>query len=193
MQRIKPVEKEQYMTPRWAAGLCVNYVLPHTPARTFVDPFAGTGVFADALAAGGCSTVITNDIDPKFDCTYTADAFHLEFRGVPVMTNPPFSFAARYIEFTLNVLRVPELHLLLPLSFLGSARRRALFERHPPHLALISPRISYEYEQPDGTWAPSINGRPSRANGDSALYSWCSYLEPHRFDFLRRSEIGTQT
>lgn len=172
------------MTPVWAARACAEYVLSKTLSRTFIDPFAGTGRFADALSAAGAETVITNDIDEQFDCNYHVDAFELQFNGVPIMTNPSFSKAARYIEHTIKT--ASELHLLLPLSFLGSAKRRGLFDRHPPHVALVSPRISYEYLQPDGTIAPVLpSGSPSRANGDSALYSWCDYLQPHTYDFIR--------
>jgi len=113
-----------------------------------LDPCVGLGAFADAvkLACPNC-TVVAIDNDPDV----SAD-IHKDFIQVPVnatfdlvVSNPPFSLGQEFVERAIAFLK-PEgtLCFLMLLQFLGSSKRKKLFDRYPvASVDVIRPRPSF--------------------------------------------------
>lgn len=109
-----------------------------------LEPAAGDYRMASDIEGAGYS-VQASDIAPRDDRVAQGDFFAMtETRASTVITNPPFSLAQRFIEHSLDTLKVQGLALLLKSTFWHAARRSALFERHPPsHICALTWRPDF--------------------------------------------------
>jgi len=115
-------------------------VFPWLPKGKVWECAAGDGSMSDVLAERG--GVHSSDLTPR-----RADVVRADFLQSPlpkgcrsVVTNPPFSLALEFIEHGLE-LGVP-CAFLLPVNYLGSAKRLRLFtERPPSDVVVVSNRM----------------------------------------------------
>lgn len=109
-----------------------------------------------------------------------------------IVTNPPYSIAAEFVEHAVNL--SPHVFLLLRLGFLGAQKRRGWFQLHEPALFVLSERPSFaksvsckddshgpdrcrwkalipaEAETPKA--CPTCGGKVKVTNSDSSEYAW---------------------
>lgn len=136
-------EKDFYPTPQWATDVLLQYTQPH---GFILEPCAGNGAISDVLARK-CS-VVTNDIDPKHNTTYTEDVSDTEgWTRLPradwVITNPPFSDSYEIARLSYEHAKWGSA-MLLRLTFLEPCLRRASWlQKRPPSKIIVLPRISF--------------------------------------------------
>lgn len=96
------------------------------------EPAAGEGHMARALWNEGFEVVATDLEDYDFSGMGGLDFLAFDKPLAPsIITNPPFSLAAEFIEHAKR-LGVSHFAFLLKSDFWCAERRRALFERRPP-------------------------------------------------------------
>lgn len=134
-----------YPTPDWATDELLKHVSVYGEV---VECCAGNGDISKALLRhAAISVVIENDIDPSRHTLFKFDAAGAWPEGFGlrdwVVTNPPFSDAARIVERAYNHSRIGSA-MLLRLSFLEPVENRgAWLNQHPPTTLIVLPRISF--------------------------------------------------
>lgn len=158
-------------------------LLPHLPNRgSVLEPCCGDGAIAKVVQASGRFTkVFASDLHDRgyapggvdfrsYDPEVLADY------GIAVVTNPPFTLAAEFIEHYCAQTKRPWVALLLKGSFWHAASRADLFVRTAP--ACVMPL----------TWRPNMD--PSRGKSSLMEFAWtlwapwrvqeCAYKLLHR-------------
>lgn len=109
------------------------------------EPACGEGAICDVLAENGLSFIGTDLVDRDYlGHEHTMDFLETNVRLAPgIITNPPFSLAAKFIHHA-HHLGVDYMALLLKSTFWHAERRRRLFE-------LWTPRRIYAM-----TWRPDF-------------------------------------
>lgn len=153
-------ERDFYPTPVWATVSFLKHpaVFEALESRPFLfaDPCCGDGAIADAIVAlrrkyGGTQKheVCLSDIEPGARAVERYGAHVENFLGDIVttdvvdicLTNPPFSWSLEFVQRATQV--YPVTAMLLPLSFLESAKRAAWLRAHPPTLYVHPNRIDF--------------------------------------------------
>lgn len=129
--------KDFYPTPRAAFESLIPELGP-LKHLMFWEPACGDRRLIRILKEKGF-TAKGNDLHFGYD--FLAD----DRRHQVILTNPPFSKAA---EFVLHALQVSDtVIMLLPLGFLASQRRAAMFKADPLHsLYVLSKRPSFTFD-----------------------------------------------
>ena len=165
-----------YPTPPDVTFVLLNF-LDLKPC-TIWEPACGDGAMSEVLKYAG-HNVLSSDL--RYDSGYGmggADFLKAESDGSVdwVITNPPFSMAAQFIEKALSV--TPNVAMLLKSQFWHAKKRQPLFEKHPP--AWILPL----------TWRPSFleKERGSSPLMDVIWVVWTKDATETRFKPLLRPE-----
>lgn len=124
---------DYYPTPDW----CVKAIakkISWCEVRTVGEPCVGDGA------------ILRNIPKLQFFTTDIAEGTDYLKYGLPkvdlILTNPPYNFAREFLERSLIEARC--VVYLLRINFLGSAKRKELFQKHQPtHLYVLSERPSF--------------------------------------------------
>lgn len=147
---------DRYYTPDALASALVA-LLPIAPGARVLEPHAGGGAFVRALEARG-ARVVPADLDEAAGWgpsrCFLRDLPAIERPGW-IVGNPPYRDAEAHIRRALDVTG-QHVAFLLRLAILESAKRRPLWEDHPPRRVWV------------------LSSRPSFTGGgtDSAAYGW---------------------
>lgn len=175
---------DRWYTPQDAANAVVRHVaglgraLGSSP--TVIVPGCGGGAFLRAIDTvwPSRSDVWACDPDPAAHPDSATARWQDVAGAVPrhaiVITNPPFSEAAEFVDVAFDVALAAEVHLLLPFSFRGGGGRLALWRRLSV-IGLMHPRITYGGPARDAKIAAAEAAGKKFAdssNGDSAVFSW---------------------
>lgn len=129
-----------YPTPSWCFE---NLELDWTKFNTAHEPCKGDGRLYQWLLNKGIKTTyteITEDLD-YFDWEGTSDL---------IITNPPFSLAQEFIDYSISKSKVTI--MLLRLNFLGSIKRYEWWSNSPPTaIHVLSKRPSFTGSGTDAT------------------------------------------
>lgn len=110
-------ERDLYMTPKSAFDL----MLPYLPRDKVIwEPACGDGRIVNWIKEAG-GDAVGNDLAYGYD--FLTDTRNHDF----ILTNPPFSLAAEFVDHALKL--APEVMMLLPLNFAGSQKRHRWFRR----------------------------------------------------------------
>lgn len=108
-----------------------------------------------------------------------------------IVTNPPFSLAFEFCQHAVNVAQ--EVFFLLPLSFLGSGKRKEWFRAHEPaRLLVLTERPSFVRNVKcgkhfrvvlplEGPWprvCPKCGKRTTMTDTDAMEYAWFNWVAP---------------
>jgi hypothetical protein len=116
---------DSYSTPPWV----VEALIPHLGTKLHIwEPAAGNGNVARALADAGC-VVEASDISEGRDFLKTPTIFNCD----AIVTNPPYSLAAEFIEHAVKVMQpcMGKVAMLLRTDFDHAISRRHLFAHCP--------------------------------------------------------------
>lgn len=142
-----------YITPDWVTLALIDHLnLPkHEPIW---EPSAGTGAIVQALQTAGYINVKATDISGGFDFLKDQSTWLVK----NILTNPPFTRAAAFIERGLKLITPGGLlALLLRIDFDSAVTRRHLFSQCPMWAEkLILTRRPKWFDGP-GTKSPSDN------------------------------------
>lgn len=190
--------RDFFATPTWCTRAIVR-ALGNSVDRSkwWLEPACGDGAIDRVLQEEfGISKVVATDIAPgsryagQFDYVHTFDYLRDERprlvsgRFEVAITNPPYSLA---FDFTVRmVLDARVAVALLPLSFLGSRKRKSWLQAHPPNLFVLSERPSFAvsvkckecgYSEQSAPEAAALThcgcgARMSRTTTDASEYAW---------------------
>lgn len=189
--------RDFYATPSWCTRAIVR-ALGDSVNRSawWLEPACGDGAIEKVLSEEfGISKVIATDIAPgpryagQFDYVHRLDYTNTEHRVLGVsfevaITNPPYSLAFEFVARMVLDARVAV--ALLPLSFLGSRKRKSWLQAHPPNLFVLSERPSFAvsvkckecgYSEQSAPEAAALThcgcgARMSRTTTDASEYAW---------------------
>lgn len=152
-------ERDFYPTPVWATLSFLRHpnVFDHMSDRSylFTDPCCGDGAIADALSAlrkkyyAPGHHIYLADIEPgpraveRYGArieNFLGDSARIDVTDV-CLTNPPFTYALEFVQRAVSLF--PLTAMLLPLSFLESAKRASWLRAHPPTLYVHPSRIDF--------------------------------------------------
>ena len=147
-----------------------------------LEPCAGEGAMVTTLNLHPFITsVIASDIDPEYGWDHTEDAAHPDtwyYRkdtGISwLITNPPFNQAAEILDVAWNA-GIPNIAMLLRLSFLEPTTGRGSFRGRKRLLAKLNSHLSYLI--PFGSTRPSFTGD---GNTDSVTTAWFCWQQSNR-------------
>lgn len=187
--------RDFYATPAWCTRAIVKALGDSVDrSKWWLEPACGDGAIEKVLSEEfGISKVVATDIAPgpryagQFDYCHELD--YIE--GKPshnyfdvAITNPPYSLAFDFVARMVLDARVAV--ALLPLSFLGSRKRRSWLQAHPPNLFVLSGRPSFAvsvkckecgYSEQSAPEAVALThcgcgARMSRTTTDASEYAW---------------------
>ena len=142
----KRVERDAYNTPTEA----VEALIPHLvldPTWWMLEPCVGSGNILRAFQPYVGVVEVCEIAEPYSIDFLTYDAGR---RYDLIVTNPPFSLAQEFVTKALELANC--VIMLLPLSFLGSQRRRDWWRQHPPTaIFILSKRPSFTGKGTDAT------------------------------------------
>lgn len=100
------------------------------------EPACGGGHISEYLINYGGFNVRSTDIVYRGYIWQTATLdflTHEEFNLLDIITNPPYKYAAEFVEHALDI-SAPgvKVAMFLKLTFLEGAKRKALFDKYPP-------------------------------------------------------------
>jgi hypothetical protein len=193
--------------------------MPHVDrTKWWLEPACGNGAIERLLVEEfGISKVIATDIAPGpryaggfeyvHERDYLSEKYAVDADGIAVtfmryevaITNPPYSLAFEFVQRMTQDARVAV--ALLPLTFLGSAKRQKWLREHPPNLYVLSdrpsfcnsfkcaqgrtPHTSFNLNGPDGcgwseqlppdqgvTACPDCGGKVRKSSTDAIDYFW---------------------
>lgn len=101
---------------------------------TVLEPAVGMGHIADVLKSHNINVVSGDLVDRGYPETHVVNFFDVEnIEEDDIITNPPYSFAAEFVEHSMNLLKDDRYCImLLKIQFLEGQKRRKLFEKYPP-------------------------------------------------------------
>lgn len=153
----KRIINDFFETPLWVTEILLNnYTVMNT--STVLEPAVGKGKIANVLKEHGLNPVGI-DINPEFKPDIVADFLNWEpdKKYWNIITNPPFMYAAEYINKCLSLTADGgTFALLLRLNYLESQKRYNLWKHSPPTRIIV------------------LSERPAfTSNGtDSCAYAW---------------------
>lgn len=129
--------KDYYPTP-WEAIEPLIPELQPLKHKMFWEPACGDRRLVRWLKGKGFS-IRGNDLNFGYDFLQDLQ------KHQAIITNPPFSLAQQFVEHALNLSST--VIMLLPLGFLASQRRRAMFKANPIHsLYILAKRPSFTFD-----------------------------------------------
>lgn len=101
---------------------------------TVLEPAVGMGHIADVLKSHNINVTGGDLVDRGYPETHVVNFFDVEnIEEDDIITNPPYSFAAEFVEHSMNLLKDDRYCImLLKIQFLEGQKRRKLFEKYPP-------------------------------------------------------------
>lgn len=125
-------DRDFYETPAWCTEAIVKEMAWGYEPSVW-EPAAGSGAIADVIKRSvPHACVKSTDIAPQSCSVEQGDFFtDFEFRSKWdfIITNPPFSLAQEFIDRSLDLANC--VVMLLPLSFMGSKKRRDWWRARP--------------------------------------------------------------
>lgn len=139
-------DREFFPTPAEVTEALLDFWRP--VASWVWEPAVGDGAMANVLKARGYHVIPSDIINRGYPGTMVLDFLQTVAQPghmpVAIVTNPPFSLGAKFIEHALHILGVRELAVLLKAQFWHTAAGAALAERHPPRFVLpIAWRVDF--------------------------------------------------
>jgi predicted RNA methylase len=150
-----------YETPDWCVTGLLPKILPPSfddAAPIVVDAGAGTGAISAAVAEYNKKIEIVG-VEKNAELVgkarargiYAAEFVQANFLGwkpnvtpTHVIMNPPYSYAQRFVEHALSIVRRGgTVAALLRLSFLASKQRREFHAKHPADVYVLTKRPSF--------------------------------------------------
>ena len=122
----------------------------------YLEPCAGNGNIAEVLRDRGWAVDCVDIIDRGCPGTVVADYLTWQpdrmYDGI--ITNPPYKFAAEFIERGLTMLKPGgQMAMFLKIQFLEGEKRRRLFDKWPP-------RYIYVFRKRISTWSNGVAYNP---------------------------------
>lgn len=173
-------EFEYYPTPAWMVDVLLDELekrpvdreapgnfgpagMAFDPADLLCEPCVGGGNIVRAIQRRYPNRIVTNDLDPRWPADTHVDAgagkMYLEGDGIDwVITNPPFSEAARIIPCALD--NAPMIAMLLRITWLEPPKtggRAGFLDAHPPDSMIVLERYNF---------------RQVKGHADSATVAW---------------------
>lgn len=133
-----------------------------TFSHTVLEPAVGGGHIAEVLKEHGYDVICSDIVDRGYKGTQVRNFFDYDKNEYDIITNPPFKWAAEFVEHALDISSDGvKVALLLRVQFLESMQRWELFKKYMPvRIYAFSKRISC-----------CIGGDFSRNNG-ALMYCW---------------------
>lgn len=99
-----------------------------------LEPAVGMGHIADVLKSHNINVTSGDLVDRGYPETQVIDFFNVEnIEEDDIITNPPYSFAAEFVEHSMELLKDDRYcMMLLKIQFLEGQKRKKLFEKYPP-------------------------------------------------------------
>lgn len=170
------IEHDNYGTPAW----CVHRLLERCelPPGRWLEPAGGDGAILRAVSTVR-SDVTWDAIDIRPECEaplrqcasnvgigdFLRDFTFARSHYDVLLTNPPFSLAAEFVDAGLHVARY--VVLLLRLDFLGTQGRAEFFHTRMPRTLVLPNRPTFVVRM-----SVDKKGRLRRTTSDAAEYAW---------------------
>ena len=171
-------KRDLYRTPQWCIDLLTEK-MPPIPVARVIDLGAGDGRIGRTIAGGleSCPIDMYDVHEP--DCPrpgehwYIGDALvcarenRVNAEAKIVVSNPPFLLATEFVQLGVEIIQAshrPSVAVfLLRVNWLGSKKRAAWINAHPPaRITVLAPR-------------PSFTG----GGTDSCEYAWIWWTKSH--------------
>jgi hypothetical protein len=150
------IKHEYFQTPDKVVDKLFNneFLINHfKPNAKYFDPCCGSQAFAKGLKRrfNDFNTQSVTQIEIRQEDAVNG-VIHADFlTWTPntdlnidyVISNPPFSLAEKFIEHSLELFPNAEIWFLLPITFLGSKKRKDLINRLNPSIFILSERPSF--------------------------------------------------
>lgn len=128
----------------------------------------GGGHLAEVFLRGGKLAMATDKYDQGY--SFEADGLvdFLEYEGEwggDIVTNPPYKYAGQFIEKAMSILEDGhKLALFLPIRYLASRARKAIFTKYPPYKVWVA----------SSRLLCAINGdfESTKGKGSAVDYAW---------------------
>lgn len=135
---------DYYPTPNYTVDSLLE-VMDLSSIQSFLEPCKGNGIIYDKIKVTIKTYCEISDEIPKDYLTTVYNKFDL------IITNPPFSIAQEFLEKSLS--ESDCVCYLLRLNFLGSAKRKVLWNKigTPNKLLILSKRPSFTGKGTDAT------------------------------------------
>jgi hypothetical protein len=151
-------ELDFYVEPAWT----VHPLLERLPISVLHDPCCGVGTIVTTAVQRGLVATGSDIVDRAGGLFPVKDFLADNSVYANVVTNPPFRHAARIIDHALgHVIDGGRVAVLVPITFLASKRRHALFCRPETESVLI---LSRRPSMPPGATLEAF-GEAIRGNG----------------------------
>ena len=134
--------------------------------KDVLEPACGGGHISKVLEENGYNVESVDIVNRGYEGQHTSQAFfeRKETRKGDIITNPPYKFAAEFVEHALDVTAEGhKIAMFLKLTFLEGDKRRKLFQNNPPHkIYVFTKRINC-----------ALNGDEKEFKKSSAVcYAW---------------------
>ena len=172
---------DAYFTPPVATWSLVRLEAAQIPGRIW-EPAAGDGAMSRVLIEAGYD-VVSSDIGDYGFCRSDVDYLKAPASNFAqaIVTNPPFSLAAKFAEKAIS--EVDYVALLLRTNFLESVGRLPFFRRHPPTRIWLSSRRFPMMHRHGWT------GKRSTSNTPHAWFIWERGAERQAVDWFDWQEL----
>lgn len=137
----KRLKDSAYVTPTYTTKVLLKQ-LKNMKRYTFFEPCIGTGAISNLIKAKSKQWA---------EITSGRDYFKRPYRADVIITNPPFSLAAEFLEKSLAEAKF--VAYLLRVNFFGAQKRYPFWKRigEPTHLFPLSVRPSFIKGRTDAT------------------------------------------
>lgn len=173
-KKNKRREADFYPTPEWCTRALFESSFPFLRFQNILEPCAGHGAISKVIKKyqPSCS-LVQYELNKNKKLQQYGEVTFGDFLKISkydetidcVVTNPPFSLAQEFIETCRKNYPNADIAMLLPLSFLGSAKRNQFWKDYTPNTIKI------------------LSDRPSFTNDgktDSSVYGWFIWLDEAR-------------
>lgn len=127
---------------------------------------AGGGHLAEVFRQHNLLSRATDKYDQGYMFNSTELVDFLEYDGTwsgDIVTNPPYKYAGQFIEKAMSILEDGrKLALFLPIRYLASKSRRAIFEKYPPYKVWVS----------SSRLVCAVGGDFASTKGSAVDYAW---------------------
>lgn len=147
----------------------------------------GEGHLSKRLEELGYTVISTDLIDREFGIGNIDFFKETATRAPYIITNPPYKYAKKWVEHSLELLPVNgKLALFLPIQFLESEERRQLFENNPPiRIHVCTKRIlcglngDFTLKDKQGNTVLNKDGTPKKMSS-AKCYAWFVWIKGHK-------------
>lgn len=126
----------------------------------------GGGHMAEVFRKEGLLMQATDKYEQGYEYNGEGQIDFLEYDGVwhgDIITNPPYKYAGEFIKKAMGILdNGRKLALFLPIRYLSSKSRRAIFEEYPPYKVWVS----------SSRLACAMRGDFENMKGSAVDYAW---------------------